>query len=337
MKTLARSIIGFGVVLVMALPLAGEAGGPLATTPQFAFYSDFETNLHDALLVAGASRQRERRELFQDDSDAASCFGRLAPSARTAWNLAVDYYAKVVSPKSWMSRQQVLPRFALIGHDDDFDDGDRRFVSIAVGLRQAAGPAYEACYWPRQDAENRRWLEKLSPQLQAHQVALMERLEELYQNPLPEEPVRIDLVGHAPPVGANTLVSPAHVLIASRTADRDAFEITFHEASHILMERSDPMQVALKKAAEEADVELPRDLWHVVQFFTTGEAVKEVLAAAGEPGYVPYMEHHGMWNRFWGKFREAVEGTWPAYLRGERSLDQASADLIAALPPAADD
>jgi hypothetical protein len=79
-------------------------------------------------------------------------------------------------------------------------------------------------------------------------------------------------------------------------------------------------------------VDLPRDLWHVTLFYTTGQVVRQVLEAAGHPGYTPYLFAFDRFGRGeWGRCRDALEKVWPAYLAGERTLDEAAADLLRAL------
>lgn len=312
-------------------PSHGDAG-LVATTSHFAFHSDFATNLNDALIAAGTARNRVAAELFHDGGAEEACLADLPPSARAGWNLAVDWYAEIVSSSSWMGRPQYLIRMHLAGLEEaPPDERTRSFLGIAEGFRSAATPAYRACRWPAQDAANRRWIEHVTGRIAAHGAAIAPRLEEVYGRPWPELPIRVDVVPAALPVGANTFSTPPHIEIATTTTDEDALEIVFHEASHTIAARNDPMQQALARAADELGTEIPRDLWHVVLFYTTGQVVRAALEAGGEPGYVPYVDAHDLWSGRWGRFRDAVEATWPAYLAGERGLDAAAVDLLRAL------
>jgi hypothetical protein len=110
--------------------------------------------------------------------------------------------------------------------------------------------------------------------------------------------------------------------------------VVFHEASHTLVApwRPDPLPKALQQAAAELGVPLPRDLWHPILFYTTGDVVRRALKQAGEPAYTPYMYRHGLWRGSWARFREAVEKVWPAYLEGESTLWQAAREVLQSLP-----
>lgn len=325
---------------VLALMLLVAASSPVfsdddislvKTTRHFAIHSDFGTNLNDALIVAGVARNNNRPELFITRSDAGSCLEGLPPSARAGWNLAVDFYAEIISSQSWMSRQQYVLRMELAGFDDELDTSSERYRDIAEGFRMAAAPAYEACSWPTQDRENRGWIDRLAPKLAAYETEITRRLIELYQTPWRGIPIRVDLVSGALPVGASTFHTPPHIVISSSTDDSDALEIVHHEASHTLMRREDPIYRALGEAAQKRDMKLPRDLWHVVLFYTTGEAVRRTLADSGDPDYTPYIYAHDLWDGLWGSYRDAIENTWPAFLDGRSSLREASSDLLEAL------
>jgi hypothetical protein len=199
-KELAKSMCVTRSVLTLSLLVLVQSGvwaldevpSPVATTPHFALFSDFATNLNDALIVAGTARSDERAELFSDGSEAAACLAERPGSVRLGWDLAVDFYAQVIPPTSWMGRQQYLLRADLAAFDEDFDDRARRFMKSVEGVRMAAAAAYEACGWPAQDAENRRFLEPLMPRLAVHEAAITRRLVELYATPWSGLPVRVE-------------------------------------------------------------------------------------------------------------------------------------------------
>lgn len=316
----------------IAVPAGAEKRAPVATTPHFAFHSDFATNLNDALIAAGAARNRSEPELFHA-GDEEPCFGELPPSVRSAWDRAVDYYAEIVSPANSFARQQYLLRADLAGFDSEAHDaGARRYVDIARAFRAAASPAYEACRWAGQDAENRRWIEELEPRLATHEATIARRLQDLYQKRWDGLSIQVDVVETVSWSGANSVFPPpagGHLLISNSYEGPAALEIVFHEASHGLALRGDPLMQALADAAEAAGVTSTGDLWHVALFHTTGETVRSVLAEAGEPAYTPMLAE--IFDRGdWLRFREAVQSVWPAYLDGKHTLAEAATALVEA-------
>ena len=333
-----NAILGLVLVVLLSAPVAApespSSRTPVLTTPHFAFFSDFDTNLNDALIEAGRSRKGGKAELFKSGAE-TGCFGELAPSARAGWNGAVDYYAEIVSPADWTDKQQYLIRVQLAGFEEELtSEKDREYVEIVQGMRAAAAPAYRACRWSAQDAKNRRWIEELKPLLSAHEDRIASRLAELYEKPWAGLPIPVDVVEVVNWAGANSILRDGgggHLLISSGDGGNVALETVFHEASHTFMARGDPVRVALENAASKAGVTLPRDLWHVVLLYTTGEVVRAVLAEAGQRGYT--MMVYGIFDRGggWTEYRSALENAWRPYVDGKASLPEAAANLIDAI------
>ena len=340
MRTMRRTnkagvILGLGILLSAPSASLGQAPErtPVLTTPHFAFYGDFDPNLNDALIAAGAARKGGKPELFHSGGE-ASCFDKLPPSARAGWDGAVNYYKEIISPTGSNDRQRYLLRVQLAGFDEELKDaGARQFVEIARNFRAAAGPAYKACRWAAQDEKNRRWIEDLKPRLAADEQKIAPRLEQLYHKRWSGLPIPVDLVETVDWSGANTILrDPAggHLLISNSYQGLSALEVVFHEASHLLMGRNAPLRQVLESAASAADWRLPGDLWHVVLFYTTGEAVRRILEDGGKPGYTPMV--YAIFDRgAWVGYRKALESTWRPYIDGEQTLSEAAASLIEAL------
>ncbi|MEO8503900.1 MAG: hypothetical protein ABI609_08400 [Acidobacteriota bacterium] len=330
-----RGILAIGIALLLPGLAVGQPAPrtPVATTPHFAFYSDFETNLNDALVNMGLARKGAKPELFHAGAE-ATCFEALAPSVRAGWNGAVDYYAQIISPAGWNARQQYLLRMQLVGFEAEAKAMDgAEFVELARNFRAVAAPAYRACRWTAQDEQNRSWLAEIQPKLAASEAKLTHRLEQLYQATWKKLPVLVDLVETVDWSGANTSWSDAgqgDVLISSTVGGAPGFETLLHESSHVLMDRSNPVPVALAKAAKAADFKLPGDLWHVVLFYTTGEAVRPILDEGAATPYSPML--YEIFKRgSWAEYREALEKEWLPYVQGKRSLDEAATALVAAV------
>jgi hypothetical protein len=331
----ARVALGCAILLAVSRASPGQAGPRtlVARTPHFAFYNDFETNLNDALVAAGLARGKGRPELFHSDAD-APCFDKQPEAHRAAWDGAVDYYAKIISPAGWSARPQFLIRVRLVGfHAEEEDAAAADFVEIARAFRAAAAPAYRACRWTAQGEKNRRWISALEPKLAADEEAMADRLAGLYQKQWRVLPILVDAVETVDWSGANTAWSDTgqgDVLISSAIPDASAFETLFHEASHLLMDRGDPVRLALDKAAKAASYRPPDDLWHVVLFYTTGEAVRRLFDGRGQSAYTPML--YEIFDRgSWTQYRGPLEKSWRPYVEGKRKLGEAAARLVADL------
>jgi hypothetical protein len=338
MRRTSTAAVTLGCGILISLPTAslGQTAQrtPILTTPHFAIYSDFDTNLNDALIAAGLARHDKKPELFHSGAE-APCFDKLSPSARAAWNAAVDYFAQIISPAGWDARQQVLLRWQLVGFDAEWRAaaGATEFVEIARGFRAVATPAYKACRWTVQDENNRRWIEDLKPRLAADERRIADRIEQLYQKKWKTLPILVDVVETVNWSGANTSWSNSgqgDILISNSPQGAAGLETLFHESSHILMDRGDPVRQALESAAKSVDLRLPNDLWHVVLFYTTGEAVRPILDERSPSGYTP-MLYEIFGRGTWIEYRQALESSWRPYVDGKQSLAEAGASLIAAL------
>src|SRR5262245_65318381 len=213
----ARFLLSSGILLWSASVSTAVDRVPVLTTPHFTFYSDFETNLNDALINAGVDRKFRRPELFHAGSEVA-CFEKLPPSERAGWDEALDWYAKIVSPVEFKAREQFLIRVRLAGFDEEVkSEADREFVEIAAAFRVAAAPAYRACRWPAQDESNRRFVDELRPRLAAYEDKIAIGLTMLYQKSWSGLPIPVDVVQTVNWAGANSIVRElggGHLLVS---------------------------------------------------------------------------------------------------------------------------
>jgi hypothetical protein len=123
--------------------------------------------------------------------------------------------------------------------------------------------------------------------------------------------------------------SSAHITIASGNAviaGWDAAEVLLHEASHMLVQ---PIIEAFS-AQLSAQGKISRDLWHVALFYTTGEVVRQALAARSID-YEPYLYKTGLIDRSWPRLKAPIEIHWKPYVNGEIARDEAIKNVVTAL------
>jgi hypothetical protein len=318
---------------------AQSARTPVTTTTHFAFYSDFATNLHDALITAGNARRRKQTELFQQDAEKA-CFDALPAAERSAWNGGVDYYAAIVAPSGFNGREQLFTRFWLAGIarlSDYRTDADRRFVEITEAMRSAAATAYQQCRWPTQDAANRRWIADLGALLERHEKPLGERFSRVFATSWASLPFAVDVVETFIETGGNAqnLNPPGLHILVSRTAPTAqglaALETVFHEAAHFLMGGGRAIPTALRAAIKELGQPTFRgDVEHVVQFYLVGEEMKRAFGPAGVT-YETHIEGFYRQGVYSAELRSALEQSWAPVLDGKRTVQEAASSFIRAL------
>src|SRR5260370_15669856 len=92
----------------------------------------------------------------------------------------------------------------------------------------------------------------------------------------------MDVSAVANAAGAYTTLDPLRVTIAStdpRNQGPAALEVLFHEASHGI---ATPVEQTIARECRQRDKPIPRDLWHALIFYTTGEVIKPLMDTQGE-------------------------------------------------------
>jgi hypothetical protein len=215
---------------------------------------------------------------------------------------------------------------------DDADDTlkDTPFDDELRMLLLSAAPIYRKYWWPAHDAANRAWIAEAVRRTSADAPPIIARLTSLYDVPWFTAPVRVDVVRAGKSQGAYTSVNPTHLVVASSDGSYDNWastEMLFHESSHALIQK---VQAAVD-AALKASNKRAGDLWHVVLFYIAGEVTRQQLAKDGVE-YNPYLYSTGLFDRAWPQFRVPVEQHVQAYIDGNITLQQMSANLAAAVP-----
>ena len=325
------------VAIAAATLFAAAASGstdPVLVTEHFAFFSDFETNLNDALITAADNRAQRRDELFHAGAD-QSCFQGLTEAERVAWDRAVDYYREVVVSGGAGRGSQMLVRLelaAIVGDGQWDEPTEERLIQVTRAVRAAAAMAYRACRWKTQDTSNRRRIDQLRPLLDQHEEAIGRRLSEAFETDWRGLPLRVDIVETVEWSGAHTInlrpPDAAHILMNSTREDYSgnaALETLFHEASHFLTNRSSTLRRLINEAIEELGNPFRGSLLHAVHFYLTGEIVRRRLAESGV-SYQLYMFENGVFDQ--GGFHAAVQPIYSSYLDGDIDLEVACRRLV---------
>src|SRR6266852_2923209 len=185
-------------------------------------------------------------------------------------------------------------------------------------------------------------LRTVAPLVREQGMGRSERLAEIYPARWPREKLRVDLSGYANASGAYTTADPLRVTISSlysRNQGSAALEVLFHEGSHGIAE---PVQAAIIRECRQRDKAIPRDLWHALVFYTTGEVIRPVLGSSGATagdqdggvpggGYTPYALREGLYQRGWNDYFKLLQKFWQPYLDGSATFDDAIARMVSSL------
>lgn len=140
--------------------------------------------------------------------------------------------------------------------------------------------------------------------------------------------MRVDVTVWASKFGAYTTNEPTRPTISSADPSNQgaaALEIVFHETSHGMIR---PVHDAIQSASENVPgwnaVPHAATLWHGVLFYTAGELIAEQV-----PGYVPYADKNGLWDRGWpGPVQALIVQDWKPHIDGTVPLSTAITKLV---------
>jgi hypothetical protein len=379
MRCLARlpyPIFRFAAVLFFSVPLAAasqvDSGyGPL---PVFELHSCFWINLHHTLYQeARQGRNAATPSADSKSSKSARPTLQIAPGAKVvlsaaeqrAWDEAVSYYAANYADKDLLFSTELILLKNQLGDFETCDElsgikkksCDAGLPPALTRILEAAAPVYRAHRWPADDRANRAWIKRVAPLVREQGVGLSHRLADIYQTRWPTEKIRVDVARYANWAGAYTTLDPLRVTIAStdpRNQGAAALEVLFHEASHGIATQ---FEQAIARECRQREKPIPRDLWHALIFYTTGEVIKPVMdaqadlpkddAPAGSSGgsgmpdtgsrgsqggeYTPYAKRERLYDRGWESYLKLLTQYWQPYLEGRATFDDAIAHMVSAL------
>src|SRR4029077_18203561 len=292
--------------------------GPL---PVFELHSGFWINLHHTLYLQARQSRDDRGAPSGRGTDTT----HRTPNERAAWEAAVAYYQANYADKDLLFNSELILLKNQLGEFEGCNElSGVKVKTCNAGLPpkltqvlESAAAVYRAHEWRNHDRANRAWIAVAAPLVREKGLGLAERLSQVYQTRWPREKIRVDVTAYANWGGAYTTLDPLRVVIAStdpRNQGNAALEILFHEASHGIAE---PVQLAINRECRQRDKAIPRDLWHALLFYTTGEVIRPVMAAQGAEAeknggnsgsiatnaeYMPYAFRERLYQRGWDNY-----------------------------------
>ena len=353
-----------------ATPQMDSTYGPL---PVFELHSGFWLNMHHRLYEEARQRRDGVAAGTPKSDKSAKPSLQVTPGARVvlsnaeqrAWDEAVAYYAANYADKDLLFSLELVLLKNQLGDFETCEElsgvkkktCDAGLPAKLTQILDNAAPVYRAHRWPMDDRANRAWIKRAAPLVREQGVGLSHRLADIYQTRWPEERIRVDVTAVANYAGAYTTLDPLRVTIAStdlRNQGSAALEVLFHEASHGI---ATPVELAIVRECRQRDKPIPRDLWHALIFYTTGEVIKPLMDAQSEaPGngavpsgsssksspnaispspqdseYTPYAKREGLYQRGWESYLALLTRYWQPYLEGQTTFDDAIAHMVSAL------
>ncbi len=176
-----------------------------------------------------------------------------------------------------------------------------------------------------------------------HGAKLAEQLVAVYHAEWPSGLIRVDVSHYAGLAGGYTSLDPLHITLSGtdeRNQGEAALAVLFYEASHGM---AGGVRDTLVREYRQREKPIPRDLWHAILFYTTGEFVKRAysgkeIPAGRKKGEVPAADRYGLTTRGWQSFQPVIERHWKPYLdavthgrAGPDDLEHALIRMVASL------
>ena len=355
----------FFLLLILAYfaPLSAAANPQSGSTynytplPVFELHSGFWINLHHTLYhdarrltatAAATTPEKNAKTSVPVLKTSPEANPVLSAAEQKTWDEAVAYYVANFASKDPLFTTELIQLKNQLGDFEDCDElsgRNRKFCDAGLAPKlaqtlEAAAAVYRAHLWPEHDRANRRWIQRVSPLVIEQGVGISERLADIYDTHWPRQKIRVDVSAYANSAGAYTTTDPLRVTIASldpRNQGPEALEVLFHEASHGIAE---PVQEAIIRECRQRDKAIPRDLWHALIFYTTGEVIRPILASNEKPGqdgnasrsgYTPYAVREGLYARGWNSYLDVLQRFWLPYLEGRATFSDAIARMVSSL------
>ena len=307
------------VVLLLVAALPAFAAG------RWEMQSNFWVSLHHTLLDAAQNGKKA------DES--------LQPNERTNWtNAILIYRLRFADRNPWENEELTRINDMLSATSGDMiHEGLPEDVAKALLL---GAPIYRRAYWPADDRTNKFWIAAAEGLLQDAGEELVAEHAKVYGVGYPQK-VRVDVAPFAGPLGAYTTDASGlvHTTISSRDPNYRGFaslEMLLHEPSHAILSPSTGIGAQITTLGQEKRVLVPRNLWHAILFYTSGELTRRALRERGVMDYTPYAYQKGMFERGFTGLRQPLETYWQSYLDGRMSREAAIVALVdatATTPP----
>lgn len=327
----SRALVALVCSAALATAAPGADAGP-ETEAGFELHSGFWINLHHFLYQQARIRGQADRSLRPPGGGspaAPASLEALSAAERSEWTVALDHYASGPAKHDLLFNQELIEVKTKLGAAEGRTSLETAGLDPALrAALERAAPVYRAHWWAEHDRANRAWIRAVRPLLKRHAPTVTGPIAAALRGSWPQPPIRVDVTTYANWSGAYTTDEPLHVTVSSVYGPNQGpagLELLLHEPSHVILRaRSGPIPEALQKAFDAHKRPVPRDLWHAILFYTTGEIARRALEEGGVRGYEPYAYKQGLYsNPPWSAFRRALEAHWLPYLNGKTDFETA--------------
>jgi hypothetical protein len=294
---------------VVASPLARQH--PAGDRAIFVFEQPFWISLHHFLYVLGRAENRApdrlRRAVADAPKDQEAGLAKLTPDEQAQWKAVVSEYAA-----TWSKKDAVFDRDLFT-----FTGSLVHAASAPDDALKRAEPIYRRTWWPAHTRANAARIKALEQSVADDGAAVLAYITRAYKESWPSGGDPVNVAAYANWAGAYSTDNRL-LVVSSLDKEQTGFtglEIVFHESMH---QWDEAMDARLKAASARTRRPIPDALSHAMIFYTAGAAVHSIA-----PGYTPYADSNGVWQRGMSALKPVLEADWQPYLDGKVTIDAA--------------
>ncbi|MEP2669408.1 MAG: hypothetical protein ABJH04_10460 [Cyclobacteriaceae bacterium] len=302
---------------------------PVASTQYFEFYDNYWINLHHFLYQQAKGSQLKKLE--EDGSTLIDVgedkiISSLSKSDKAVLDIALTYYRDHLIEKSLFQLGDIRVALQRLEGEEVFSDTIDS-PELTQVLNEIA-PLYSRKFWPLHSTQNQKVVADQIIWIKDLEEGVIKDLVRLSGKEWPDTKVRVDLTAYANYAGAYTVSRPAmNITISSLdpTVETSLFiETIFHEGTHLLFSMDSPFRSSIFFLSKELDIEFPRNLWHVSQFYLSGRVVQDHLSEKGGK-HMLLMDRKNIFSDFnTPELRSSLE----RYYQGEADMETTVRSLL---------
>lgn len=300
-------------ILVLVFPFATVDAAPtqISATKHFEFFSDPWLNAHHFLYQWARAEENLGEGRLRVRVPERKSLQNLSRSDRDSWNVALEFYRVSVANLSHFEKRMLSQKIALLRLDGDTDAIPEEILPGLVRALRTAMPIYIDNWWAAHDANNRRWVEAIRPELEMHEDRFVALTRRVYNSVWPNEPRRVDISAYANFRAGYTAMGHT-VIFASDEGNQGLYglETLLHEVQHT-REVGGLARRQLRESFETAGKEVPANLWHAMIFITAGAFVQSISESSDLPEHQPYWIREGFHEfESWKAVMQAASEHW---------------------------
>ncbi|WP_424961755.1 hypothetical protein [Ekhidna sp.] len=269
------------------------------TTKYYQFSVNYWFNMHHFLWVEAFMNQEVDSTMIDMELDA---------DAKSELKAAVDYYRnKLVAEDLRMSDYQTAFKNWITNKEATLDEIPNQFNTHMKVLKKFS-PTYNHAFWNDHLRACKRVLQENIPLIRATEESYVDQITKLTRQFWDFDPIKVDVTIYAKSSDWNlrnrpyTSIFPTHVVM-NAAGENDVqgnwTELLYHESAHHLILSSNYfIGGTIRDLVEVKGYKTPRQLWHAILFYFTGEISRDLFEAEGLSYPETYMQRNNVFSGF---------------------------------------